>query len=118
MMKNTLISVLLTVGFCFSMLFISSSVSAEEIESNVTVRIIREGTIESESSKEKDDKGNVEKQKDTDDPKESKEKNKLPQTNEFINPSISISGTLILLIGILGIYINNKRNGANKNEKN
>ncbi|HHD1571918.1 TPA: LPXTG cell wall anchor domain-containing protein [Enterococcus faecalis] len=118
MMKKTLISVLLTLGFCFSMFVTSLSVSAEEIESNVTVKIIRDGTIESESSKEKDDNGNLEKQKDTEKYRESKEKSRLPKTNELINPSISIIGTLILLIGILGIYINNKRNGENKNEKN
>lgn len=115
MMKKTLISVLLTLGFCFSMFVISSSVFAEEIETNVTVRIIRDDTIESESSKEKDNNGNLEKQKDTE---KSKEKSRLPKANELINPSISIIGTLILLIGILGIYINNKRNGENKNEKN
>lgn len=118
MMKKTLISVLLIVGFCFSMFVTSLSVSAEEIESNVTVRIIRDGTIESESSNEKDDNVNLEKQKDTEKSKESKEKSRLPKTNELINSSISIIGILILLVGILGIYINNKRNGANKNEKN
>lgn len=115
MMKKTLIIVLLTVGFCFSMFVTSLSVSAEEIESNVTVRIIRDDTIESESSKEKDHNGNLEKQKDTEKPKE---KSRLPKTNVLINPSISIIGILILLIGILGIYIDNKRNGENKNEKN
>lgn len=117
-MKKTLISVLLTVVFCFSMFVVSVSGFAEEIETNATVRIIRDGTTESESSKEKDDNSNSEKQKNTDEPKESKEKSELPQTNEFINPAISISGTLILLMSIVGIYINNKRNGANKNEKN
>ncbi|HGW2895122.1 TPA: LPXTG cell wall anchor domain-containing protein [Enterococcus faecalis] len=118
MMKKIFISVLLTLGFCLSMFIISSSVSAEEIESNVTVRIIRDGTIESESSNEKDDNVNLEKQKDTEKSKESKEKSRLPKTNELINSSISIIGILILLVGILGIYINNKRNGENKNEKN
>jgi len=118
MMKKTLISVLLTLAFCFSMFVTSFSVSAEEIESNVTVKIIRDGTIESESSNEKDDNGNLEKQKETEKSKESKEKSRLPKTNELINSSISIIGILILLIGILGIYINNKRNGENKNEKN
>ncbi|MGN5996930.1 LPXTG cell wall anchor domain-containing protein [Enterococcus faecalis] len=118
MMKKTLISVLLTLSFCISMFGVSLSGFAEEIETNVTVRIIRDGTIESESSKEKDDNGNIEKQKDTEKTKESKEKGRLPQTNELINSSISIIGILILLVGILGIYINNKRNGENKNEKN
>ncbi|MGC2990378.1 LPXTG cell wall anchor domain-containing protein [Enterococcus faecalis] len=118
MMKKTLINVLLIVGFCFSMFVTSLSVSAEEIESNVTVRIIRDGTIESESSNEKDDNVNLEKQKDTEKSKESKEKSRLPKTNELINSSISIIGILILLVGILGVYINNKRNGANRNEKN
>ncbi|MET1943961.1 LPXTG cell wall anchor domain-containing protein [Enterococcus faecalis] len=118
MMKNTLISVLLTVGFCISMFIVNSSVFAEEIETNVTVRIIRNDTIESESSEEKDGNGNLEKQKDKENSKETKEKSRLPKTNEFINSAISIIGTLILLIGILGIYINNKRNGENKNEKN
>lgn len=117
-MKKTIISLLLILGFSISLSFISISVFAEEIETNATVRIIRDGTTESESSKEKDDNSNSEKQKNTDEPKESKEKSELPQTNEFINPAISISGTLILLMSIVGIYINNKRNGANKNEKN
>ncbi|MGC2990830.1 LPXTG cell wall anchor domain-containing protein [Enterococcus faecalis] len=115
MMKKTLISVLLTVGFCFSMFATSLSVSAEEIESNVTVRIIRDDTIESESSKEKDHNDNLEKQKDTE---KLKEKSRLPKTNELINTSMLIIGILILLIGMLGIYIDNKRNGENKNEKN
>lgn len=118
MMKKTLINVLLVLSFCISMFVVSLSVFAEEIETNVTVRIIRDGTIESESSKEKDDNSNLEKQKDTEKPKESKGKKRLPKANELINSSISIIGTLILLIGIFGIYINNKRNGENKNEKN
>ncbi|EMC0702295.1 LPXTG cell wall anchor domain-containing protein [Enterococcus faecalis] len=118
MKKKIFMSLLLTLSFCFSMFLICLPGFAEEIESNVTVRIIRDDTTESESSKEKDDNSNLEKQKDAEKYKESKSKNRLPQTNEFINSSISIIGTLILLIGILGIYINNKRNGANRNEKN
>ncbi|HHD7898560.1 TPA: hypothetical protein ACOW36_002736 [Enterococcus faecalis] len=34
-----------------------------------------------------------------------------------MNLSISIIGLLVLLLGVVGMYINNKRNGEDKNEK-
>lgn len=39
-------------SFCFSVFVVSLSVSAEEIESKVTVRIVHDDTLEPEKSKE------------------------------------------------------------------
>lgn len=117
MIKKAIMSLLLFIAFSISLSFTSVSVFAEEIESKVTVRIIRDNTIETVSSKEKEGKSNSEKQMDAEEYKESKGRNRLPETNERIDSSISIIGLLVLLVGIVGIYINNKRNGEYKNEK-
>lgn len=117
MIKKLLLSLLLFIAFSFSLSFTSVFVFAEEIQSKVTVRIISDNTIETGSSKENDEKNNSENQKKADKHKDLKGKNSLPETNERINSSISIIGLLVLLMGVVGIYINNKRNGEDKNEK-
>lgn len=101
MIKKTIMCLLLFLTFGISLSFISVSAFAEDIESKATVRIIQDDTIEPEKSNTKLNK-----------------KNRLPQTNEHIDSSISILGLLVLLLGVVGIYINNKRNGEIKNEKN
>lgn len=116
MMKKIIISLLLLLGLSISLSFISESALAEEIESKVTVRIIHDDTLEPENLKESTN-GSIEKKYKESNTKLNK-KNGLPQTNERINSSISILGLPVLLLGIGGIYINNKRNGEIKNEKN
>ncbi|ELY8226751.1 LPXTG cell wall anchor domain-containing protein [Enterococcus faecalis] len=113
-MKKTLISVLFILSFCLSMFVVSLSVFAEEIESTATVRIIHDDTLEPEKSKSTNDSS---KQKYKKSNTKLNKKNRLPQTNERINSSISIIGLLVLLLGVVGIYIYNKRNGEDKNEK-
>lgn len=116
MMKKIIISLLLLLGLSILLSFISISAFAEEIESKVTVRIIHDDTLESENSKESTTESSKKKYKESN--TKLNKKNRLPQTNERINSSISILGLLVLLLGVVGIYINNKRNGEIKNEKN
>ncbi|WP_317946582.1 LPXTG cell wall anchor domain-containing protein [Carnobacterium maltaromaticum] len=115
MMKKNPISVLLTLSFCLSMFVVNLSVFAEEIESKATVRIIYDNTLEPEKSKESTNDSSKQKYKESN--TKLNKKNRLPQTNEHINSYISIIGLLVLLLGVVGIYINNKRNGEDKNEK-
>ncbi|EGO6697934.1 LPXTG cell wall anchor domain-containing protein [Enterococcus faecalis] len=114
-MKKNIMNLLLVISLNISLSFASLSVFAEETESKVTVKIIHDDTIESEKSKEStNDSSNKENKESS---TKLNEKNRLPQTNEHINSYASIIGILIFSIGIVGIYINNKRNGANNNEK-
>lgn len=116
MMKKKLISVFVILSFCFSVFVVSLSVSAEEIESKVTVRIVHDDTLEPEKSKESANDSSKQKYKESN--IKLNKKSRLLQTNECTNSSISILGLLVLLLGIVGIYIINKRNGEDKNEKN
>lgn len=115
MIKKTIMSLLLFLTVNISLSFISLSVFAEEIESKVTVRIIYDDTLEPEKSKES--ANDLSKQKYKESNTKWNKKNRLPQTNEHINSSISIIGLLVLLLGVVGIDINNKRNGEDKNEE-
>lgn len=115
MIRKTVMSMLLFLTISVSLFFSSISVFAEEIESKVTVRIINDGTLEPERSKESINDSSKQKYKES--KTKLNKKNRLPQTNERINLSISIIGLLVLLLGVVGIYINNKRNGEDKNEK-
>lgn len=116
MKKIVSLLLVLTIGFSLSMSY--SDVIAEEIETNVTVKIIHDDSVDSESSKDKEGTKESENQEDIKKNKESKVSENLPKTNEFINPFMTFAGMLIFVIGVIGININNKRNGANKNEKN
>lgn len=116
MMKKIIISLLLFLVLSISLSFIGVSAFAEEIESKVTVRIIHDDTLEPENSKESTNDSSKKKYKELN--TKLNKKNRLPQTNEHIDSSISILGLLVLLLGVVGIYINNKRNGEIKNEKN
>ncbi|HCT3382071.1 TPA: LPXTG cell wall anchor domain-containing protein [Enterococcus faecalis] len=115
MIKKLLLSLLLFLTVSIPLCFINVSVFAEETESKVTVRIIHGDTLEPEKLKEISN--NSSKQKSKESNTKFNKKNRLPQTNEHINSSISITGLLVLLLGVVGIYINNKRNGEDKNEK-
>lgn len=116
MIKKLLLSLLLFLTVSISLCFVRVSVFAEEIESKVTVRIIYDVPLEPEKSKESTNDSSKQKYKESN--KKLNKKNRLPQTNEHIDSSISILGLLVLLLGVVGIYINNKRNGEIKNEKN
>lgn len=115
MIRKTVMSMLLFLTISVSLSFSNISVFAEEIESKVTVRIINDGTLEPERSKKSTNDSSKQKYKES--KTKLNKKNRLPQTNERINLSISIIGLLVLLLGVVGIYINNKRNGEDKNEK-
>lgn len=104
MIKKFFASLFVILGLSISLSFINLSVFSEEIESNVTVKIIHEGTLESEKTKESTNDLN-------------KQKNKLPKTNEVNDSSLSLLGLLVILMGGVGIYIINKKNEENKNEK-
>lgn len=115
MIKKLLLSLLLFIAFSFSVSFNSVFVFAEEIQSKVTVRIIHDNPLEPEKPKESTNDSSKQKYKESN--TKLNKKNRLPQTNERINSSISIIGLLVLLVGVVGIYINNRRNGEDKNEK-
>lgn len=115
MIKKLLLSLLLFLTVSISLSFINVSVFAENIESKVTVRIIHDDALEPENPKESTNDSSKQKYKESN--TTLNKKNRLPQTNERINLSISIIGLLVLLLGVVGIYINNKRNGEDKNEK-
>lgn len=107
-MKKFLINFGLILSFSIMLFTPYSLVFSEQRESKVTVSIINE-FIEVPENSNKDD---------PEESKKSKEQNKLPKTNEFINSNISLIGMSILAIVILAIYINNRKNGENNNEKN
>lgn len=107
-MKKFFINFGLILSFSIMLFASCSSVFSEQRESKVTVRIIND-VIEVPENSNKDD---------PDKSKELREINKLPKTNEFINSNISLIGMFFLAIGILRIYVNNRKNGENKNEKN
>ncbi|NSN12359.1 LPXTG cell wall anchor domain-containing protein [Enterococcus faecalis] len=115
MIKKLLLSLLLFLTVSIPLCFINVSVFAEEIQSKVTVRIIHDDPLEPEKPKESTNDSSKQKYKESN--TKLNKKNRLPQTNERINLSISIIGLLVLLLGVVGIYINNKRNGEDKNEK-
>ncbi|MBC1952689.1 hypothetical protein HCJ26_04795 [Listeria welshimeri] len=117
-MKKEIVNLLLVLTIGFSLSISYSDVIAETIETDVTVKIIRDDAIESESSKDREGAKGSENQEDIKKKKESKVSEKLPKTSDFINPFITFAGMLFFVIGIIGININNKRNGANNNEKN
>ncbi len=115
MIKKLLLSLLLFLTVSISLCFINVSVFAEEVQSKVTVRIIHDDPLEPEKPKESTNDSSKQKYKESN--MKLNKKNRLPQTNERINLSISIIGLLVLLLGVVGMYINNKRNGEDKNEK-
>ncbi|EOJ55633.1 LPXTG cell wall anchor domain-containing protein [Enterococcus faecalis] len=115
MIKKIIMSLLLFLTISISLSFICVSVFADEIESKVTVRIIHGDPLEPEKQKESTDDSSKQKYKESN--TKLNKKNRLPQTNEHINSSILIIGVLVLLLGIVGIYIYNKRNGEDKIEK-
>lgn len=107
-MKHFFINLALVLSFSILLFTIDSPVFSEQVESRVAVRIVNDTTEVPENSNKDDPDKN----------KEEKEKINLPKTNEVTKPSISLAGTLFLVIGIVGVYINNKKNGENNNEKN
>ncbi|EGO8372598.1 TPA: LPXTG cell wall anchor domain-containing protein [Enterococcus faecalis] len=115
MIKKLLLSLLLFLTVSISLCFINVSVFAEEIQSKVTVRIIHDDPLEPEKPKESTNDSSKQKYKESN--TKWNKKNRLPQTNERTNLSISIIGLLVLLLGVIGIYINSIRNGEDKNEK-
>lgn len=112
MKKKAIMRSLFFLTFSISLSFISVSAFSEEIESEVTVRIIHGDTLEPEKSKESTNESSKQNHKETH--MKLNKINKLPQLNERVNSSISIIGLLATLLGVVGIYINNKRNGENK----
>lgn len=107
MMKKFFINLALVLSFSILLFTINSPVFSEQLESKATIRIVND-TAEVPENSNKDD---PEKNKEED-------KNNLPKTNEVIKPSISLVGVILLFIGILGVYINNRKNGEQNNEKN
>ncbi|MBO0441287.1 LPXTG cell wall anchor domain-containing protein [Candidatus Enterococcus ikei] len=117
-MKKSFINLFLVLGITVSLCSSYLYVFADEIETNVTVRILRDDTTQSEISKEQNSNKESEKQKISEETVQSRFNKKFPKTNELITPLISIIGILLILLCLSGIYINKKRNGENNNKKN
>jgi len=108
MLKKYFTKFLLVLNFNIILFTMGTPVLSEQVESNVTVKIVNDIAEIPESSNKDDPEKN----------KESKNKHKLPKTNEVINPYLLPLGVFYLVMGVVGVYINNKKNGENKNEKN
>ena len=112
MKKSKLIIMLLLLSLTIG-LSNSIAVNADEKESKVTVTIVQDSSIESSTSETEQEAQISDTQW-----KDEENHNKLPQTNEGINPFYSIVGLMIFIIAIVGILYNKKRNGEQYNEKN
>lgn len=96
-MRKKYIVFLIVIGVVQSVGNTYFTVSANEVESQATVKIIRENPSIPENNE--DNKIDYEKND-----KELKEKENLPKANDVNSLLISIIGTFILLIGGLGLF--------------
>ncbi|WP_429969549.1 LPXTG cell wall anchor domain-containing protein [Enterococcus sp. AZ179] len=112
-MRNSKMRIVLLVLSIILGISTFTAVNADEKESKVTVTIIQDSSIESSTSDTEQETQTSNTQL-----KDKENHNKLPQTNEGINPFYSIVGIILFIIAIVGILYNKKRNGEQYNEKN